>query len=342
MLNRKQLLTLFLANNRKKKQNQTFIVKGVMKHYFVDPCIQTLLNATAYGDLQQVKTILEDNPGLLTLRGNVVDPAGNMIKNVTAYELALGAGDDEMAASIRESFDKFPGGEKARIEQEQNYEDAIDNMLNQDAYNLNELLQIILDAEAKDVTEELKTKDDFNVNYDQGSTHPLYKKTLREALEEFRKYFAPRKINNGEMHFNYANLQKAFDLYNEKFASLYQASGNNSDKQDLFWRQVIGFIQRGLPACDRQAFARGLYELVVAKKPLERCFDFIYGGGSFPITVADHVRADLGFDYGANRARGAQCGWMDALWLAPAFQRLCQAKASNLQNLHTNKKKFGL
>lgn len=164
-------------------------------------------------------------------------------------------------------------------------------------FNFDELLQIILDAKAEDVTEELKTGNNFNVNY-QGSTHPQYKKTLREALEEFRKYFAPRVIKHGEMHFNYASLQKAFDLYNEQFDKLYETSGNNWDKRNLFWRQVIGYIERGLPAGDRQAFARDLSRIVSEKKSLKRRFDFKYDGGSFfPITAFDLSRSGLGYDY---------------------------------------------
>jgi len=264
--------------------------------------LNELLKFTAYGQPEKVLAILKENLRLLLERGDAIDPAGNLIPGVTAYELALGAGDNEMATMIRGLFDQFEGGENARIEQEKNYQDAINHMLEspKQAFNFNELLQIIVDAPEQDVTEELKT-DDFNVNYE-GRIHPQYKKTLRQALEEFRKYFSPRVIKHGEMHFNYANLQTAFDLYNKQYNKLKETSNGNWDKQDLFLRQVIGFIQRGLPACDRQAFARDLHCLVEEKKPkpLERCFDFKYSDGSFPITAGDLSRSGLGYKYAAD------------------------------------------
>jgi hypothetical protein len=68
------------------------------------------------------------------------------------------------------------------------------------------------------------------------------------------------------------------------------------DKCDLFWRQVIDFIQRGIPACDRQAFAHGIYQIIQNQEVLKRTFDFSCGGGAFPVTAGDHSRTGLGFE----------------------------------------------
>lgn len=91
----------------------------------------------------------------------------------------------------------------------------------------------------------------------------------------------------------------AFELYDREWNNLYQASGNNYDKLYLVWRQVIGYLQRGLPAVDRFAFAMGLYDLVESKKPLVRKTEYQYGEGSFPdVAPNDSSRAGVGFDYG--------------------------------------------
>lgn len=305
---------LFLMRNRNGHPlNTTKIAKPLIRTIAntsvgLEKPLNTLLKYVAYGQPEQVKALLDKHPELLLEKGNVVDPAGNTILGVSAYECALGAGDHEMVAIIREYFDKFEGGIEARIEQEKHYQDAIDNMLKQPAFDFSELMQIILDAPKEDITEELKNENDFKANYD-GKIHPQYKKTLRQALEEFRQYFSPKEIKNGEMHFNYANLQKAFDLYNEKFDALGKASNGNWDKRDLFWRQVIGYIQRGLPACDRQAFAGGLYRLVEEQKPLKRRFKFKYNDIDFPITSGDLSRSGLGYEY---PGRGA--GWWAPGW----------------------------
>jgi hypothetical protein len=107
------------------------------------------------------------------------------------------------------------------------------------------------------------------------------------ALAAFRDHFAPRAIKGG-MHFNYANLSEAFKVYVNEFDNLKATSADNFNKCDLFWRQVIGFIQRGMPACDRQAFAQGIY-ITEGKKKLRRTFDFRYRG--------DHACTGLGFKW---------------------------------------------
>jgi hypothetical protein len=122
---------------------------------------------------------------------------------------------------------------------------------------------------------------------------------LCDELIKFRNAVTLKEVTKLQMHYNYQTLILALEIYDGKWDDLYRASGNNYDKCDLVWRQVIGYLQRGLPAVDRYAFARGLYDLVKNKKPLERTTKYKYGDGSFPDTsnvVSDS--SGLGFDYG--------------------------------------------
>jgi len=40
----------------------------------------------------------------------------------------------------------------------------------------------------------------------------------------------------------------------------------------LFWRQVVGYVQRYLTSCYAQAFSQSLWDVVDQKKPLKRAF----------------------------------------------------------------------
>jgi hypothetical protein len=104
------------------------------------------------------------------------------------------------------------------------------------------------------------------------------------------------------MHFNYQSLIHAFDIFECESHNL--RNGKNDDKCDLFWRQVIGWEERWLPARDRQVFAQGLWDVVKKNEPLQRKFKFKYGAGNYPITAGDNLHSGLGFDYGIGMGAG--------------------------------------
>ncbi|OGV37934.1 MAG: hypothetical protein A3E88_03300 [Legionellales bacterium RIFCSPHIGHO2_12_FULL_35_11] len=92
------------------------------------------------------------------------------------------------------------------------------------------------------------------------------------TLEQFRADFTKR--SNQEVVFNPQHLIKAFELYDEKYDNW------TSNQQDLFWRQVVGYVQRFLPANIAMDFAQGLYVRVENKVKSKRSFNFTYGGVS--------------------------------------------------------------
>jgi len=92
--------------------------------------------------------------------------------------------------------------------------------------------------------------------------------------------------------FNLRHLLKAFKLYDSQFNAW------SWNKRDLFWRQVVGYVQRFLPANVAMDFAQGLYNRVENKEKSERSFKFNYGDGSiFPPTFGSF--SGLGFEYAA-------------------------------------------
>lgn len=85
---------------------------------------------------------------------------------------------------------------------------------------------------------------------------------------------------------------KAFELYDQKFESW------NWNQRNLFWRQVIGFTQRFLPANIAMVFAYSLYDVVDNQEKAPRNFKFRYGGGAFFPLIFDSL-SGLGYEYAA-------------------------------------------
>lgn len=219
--------------------------RDVMKHISrvvdadyddVDSDIAKVLRAVVFRDFAVVKTMLIKNPRLLLEAGKTIDPAGNTILRVTPYECAIGAGDEDMVAVIGEHFARLEDGEKERIRQYERYQEHVDNML-QPTYDFSSLVQAFRDSNANEVQAALNLQ--FNVE-----------SPLHAALEKFRNDFSPQMIKKG-MHFGYANFMQACTIYQD---GCYSLEHFNPQKLKLFWRQVIGYMQRSLPACGRLAF----------------------------------------------------------------------------------------
>src|SRR3990167_1466482 len=106
------------------------------------------------------------------------------------------------------------------------------------------------------------------------------------------------------MHYkHYTTLSQAFDLLDSEWPALSD-NDTSYDKCHLVWRQIIGYLQRSLPAVDRFAFARAFYDE-------ERTLSLKYAKGSFPDvthTDGDFDLSGLGFYEGIFGARGAWDG----------------------------------
>jgi hypothetical protein len=248
------------------------------------------------------------------------------VLHTTPLECALGAGDPEMAKMIETYFDakEIEGGAKVRDEQLARYRQYVEDMMNAEKnppYNFSLLIAKLMAASPEDVTAALNL--DFN-----------HESVLRNVLAQFRKDFTPGTTTSG-MHFNYLHLLCALEVYEQKFNDLYKSGGNDDDKLRLFSRQVIGFIQRGLPAIDRMVFAQGLYDVVENKAKIERSFKFKCDNADFPVTAGDSSCSGLGYEYCAcATVFGFRSPLLWAgLGVTRVLEKLCRAKISDLQNL---------
>ena len=117
------------------------------------------------------------------------------------------------------------------------------------------------------------------------------------ALQKFRDYLEYMKnevIKTGK-HFNHQLLVEAFKMHEEAYNDF---GGWDSRKNNLFWRKVIGFIERYLPSCDAQAFCQGTYDIVENGEKLKRSLKFRYNNDLFfPLDSNPAVR--LGNEYAA-------------------------------------------
>ena len=287
MLNRSQIHTMLMLRNREDNIFGKLPIELIreISEFGQNPNSEfaTTLKHVARGELEEAKAMLDQNPRFVLQSGTVMTRAGLMVCQKTPLEVALGEGDPEMAAMIISYFSQFEGGEREKERQLERYRPLIEHMRNQEPYDLNRLIEIIKNSSAVDVTAAL--------NKDME-----HESKLRDALIQFRKDVTPGIVKKPQMHYNYQTLIHALEIFDLEFDNLRLASGYNHDK--LVWRQVIGYLERGLPAIGRFAFARGLRDLVENKMPLERKVAFKLTDNSFPDTSSGDDRKGLGFDYG--------------------------------------------
>lgn len=215
--------------------------------FYPESDISKILRFVVRDDHANVKLMLDNNPLLLLEAGNVEDAIGNEIIRVTPYECALGAGNGSLANLIASYFPKLDGGEEERARQAALFEPFFKNPnLKKGIYNFDNLLNAILNASASEVRDALK------LNFSSESQ-------LASEFNKFRSHFSPKKIYNG-LHIEYGDLLEAMRCFVNNFKNLYLRSGKNQDKLLLFWIQVVGFIQRGVPMGDRTTFPPTAYD----------------------------------------------------------------------------------
>ncbi|MBX3708396.1 MAG: hypothetical protein KIT56_01890 [Gammaproteobacteria bacterium] len=250
-----------------------------------DQNFKKALKYVAYGKLEKAKALLKNNPQLALQSGNVVTRAGLTVKNTTLLGCAVGAGDPEMIAMIMPYFSQAKGDEDKKETQLEECRLSIENMLEQEPYDLTELFETIKESSEEDVTEAL------NKNFS-------HKSNLSTALANFRKAVKPpRSVSGANLHYNYQTLIHALRLFYREWENLKSREYN--DACDLIFRQVIGYLQRGLPAVDR-FFVAGNGCLSSKGKIILACrsLEYRYEAGSvFPDTIMnDSDHKGIGFD----------------------------------------------
>jgi hypothetical protein len=211
--------------------------------------------------------ILEE---LLLYQDTVTDFSGRKIEG-TALQLALGAEDTLMCEMMMPFFDKIPNGQMHKLQQ-YNIQYPDNNANENNAQDFQALEKVMAAIESSNSDEECEV-----------------------ALTEFRNYLKPTSVIKTGKHFNAALLVEALRAYGHNYIRF---GGWNSDKNNLCWTNVIGYLERQLPACYGQAFCQGLINIVEYNQLLQRSFRFLHADYDlFPLDTAPSYR--LGYDYAA-------------------------------------------
>ena len=111
-----------------------------------------LLKHVAYGNLVAAKAMLDINPKLIVMSSNTVTPSGHIVRCVTPYECALGAGDPEMAKMIAKYFDQFTNGSEEKERQDAKYRLHLESMLKANTpFDFTSLLNALIKAQPEEV-----------------------------------------------------------------------------------------------------------------------------------------------------------------------------------------------
>jgi hypothetical protein len=215
-------------------------------------------------------------PDLILLRTTVVDYSGRINENVSAFECALGACDLDMVKMIEPYFDNLTNTDGDQEKAEQFHKQFPEGIEAEPLYDFNTLAAVILNSDDVDIIAELK--------------HEASKSNVSLALEAFRSNFSRRNITSGEI-FNLQNLIRALDVYD---LSIVRQT-TSKFQRDLYWRQVVGYVQRYLSAYDAQVIcSTKSYDYPTCKMPVIRCLDHTKGH-LYPLPE-NNERSGVGFE----------------------------------------------
>jgi hypothetical protein len=235
--------------------------------------IEQLTTHVVRGEQLEAEAMIKKDPGLLLEKWRVKDYSGRTIEG-TPLQIALGADDvkfheDEecMAEMIVRYLMALPDGEERKNAQ------------------IREQF-----PEGWEIVEELKAKKDSEElhNVVQGIEKSKTDEEAEPFIEVFKNYLAQQKervIKTGK-HFNIQLLVEAFKLYEEKYDHL---GGFYNRQNNLFWRKVIGTIERYLPACYAQAFCQSIYRIRFSVP----CLQIGQSVMSFPVILSIRVTASF-------------------------------------------------
>ena len=275
MLDRSQVLTLIKIRNQgdsifsalpRELAHYLFLSGYHDLSYDKDTDIAILLKHIVFGSYDAAEDMLEENPWLLLQYSHIKAPSGAIIPKTTPLQCAFKAGDYHMAVMICLFFNRLKNGHVLYAEEyakcKKHFEDmTVLKEFLELAYIPNDDMKgtILPDPKKYDITQQEDLKDLFKILESIKNSSPKevtaalnftieHCNPLNQALELFRRRSSPTALF--PMHSKYRKLIAAIFIYIVYFDELKR---ENIDKCDLFWRQVVGYLQRGLFAVELQA-----------------------------------------------------------------------------------------
>jgi hypothetical protein len=240
------------------------------------------------------------------------------------FQGALGAGDKELYEYMAEHFDKVvyknengeiieTGIQRAQKQMQEQFPNGFEYQKVEKEFT--DLMTEVVNAIATDQTL---------------IDHNTPSEATQAVLKQFRNYLLPKDVTQGH-HFNLNYLIEAFNLYNQNW-DLW-----NSNQLSLFWRQVIGYLERLVPAVGAQAFCQGLYYYVEQNQPPTRSlkvYSYLTSTDIEYFSSSDvSAAAGLGFDFGI---------YTGAITVAGVWGRACGGVLSTLLKNYVEQKQQSL
>lgn len=257
-----------------------------------------LVTHVVKGEEKKALEMIAANPRLLLIPSET--PNGSV--NGTAFQAALGAEDTIMAEKILPYFNEIKDlkeGEALRQFNAQ-FPDGLEETVKHNketAYDFSDLINRI-------------------INHDH----------VDKALKQFKQDLKVQDTITTGTHFNMYHLVSANDAYVKNYERLC-----TQDNRNLFWQQIIGFIQSKMPANYAQAFCRGLQFVVEGGEDPGRNLHLTDG---MPFYWHDlGVSVAIYSNFGSARVDHARLRWEPVKKAAALCQGLCEAKANGLAKL---------
>lgn len=252
-----------------------------------DPLATQLCQYVAYGDLKKVEEFLKSHAELtqklLTEKVTVKDYSGRRSKHQTAFQLALCAWDVKLNETDDDAMCEMLAKYMRKEDTEEQYkiifpEGHQKHFKKQKSFDFTEIIQAIINASIDDVS---KALDLIQPN----------ETALWAALQKFRKAFT--ELSRTETVWNPQHFIEALKQYDVNYGEF--GGRENSPKNMLIWRQVIGYTQRFFPANVAMDIVQGVFDRVKRKQKPLRSFNFQYGRGAIlPLSVA---HTGIGYEF---------------------------------------------
>jgi len=243
-----------------------------------------LLSHVVKAEEGQALSMIKLNPKLLLYPSEAIDYSGRCYQGYTPWQAALLCQDVVLCKNMEPLFDRcFANPEEGQIAKERQSQAIFPNGLpKQEHFNFDFLIEMIARSSEEDINAALN-----KIHNDTA---------ICQALTQFRSQFSALALE--EVFFNPSHLITALTIYDEHFDDWPW------EKRDLFWRQIIGYIQRFVPACFAQALVQTLSDILDNEAPLRRELNFRWNevGGESYFPLLDS--SGLGFDFAVCGLRG--------------------------------------
>lgn len=246
---------------------------------FMPFAVRDVFAAILRDDKESLHEMLNNQPLLLNQRGyskNAItnDFTSKICSNMTAYQVALATLDVAAVTAMRKIYvhDEVHQKELENQKNELFPNGCRAHCASQASFDLSELARVITASSDQEVKAAIdKEKNNSRLN---------------RSLNQFRQDFA--RQSREEKIFNPQHIINAFEVFTDHLDRW------DKNKRDLFMYQVLGYMQRFLPAAILKDIAQGIFHQVDEDEVVRDSFQFRSGEGEiYPF----EPNSGLGFDY---------------------------------------------